>query len=65
MQYVIARYLVRVAIIVVQPAENISDAELDSELRKRLDSKSFAVDRVTILDDQQVESIPGLVSKRK
>ena len=42
----------RVAIISILPAENVSDAELQADLRNRLNSKLFSVERVAILDTQ-------------
>jgi hypothetical protein len=43
--------LVRVAIISILPSETVTNAELEAELRQRLDSKSFSVDHIAILDD--------------
>ena len=42
----------RVVIITVEPVEEVSNAELEVELRKRLNSKSFSIERIKILDDQ-------------
>ena len=41
----------RVAIITLEPAENVTNTELEVELRTRLNSKSFTIERIKILDD--------------
>jgi len=43
--------LSRFVIISLVPDENVPDKELEAELRKRLESKSFSVDRITVLSD--------------
>ena len=44
--------LTRVAIISVLPEKNVTNAELKAELEERLRSKSFSVERIAILDEQ-------------
>lgn len=41
--------LVRIAIVTILPTENISDLELEVELRTRLMSSSFAIDHISII----------------
>ena len=45
--------LTRAAIVSILPAENVSNAKLEAELRKRLKSKLFSVERIAILDDEK------------
>ena len=45
------------AIVSVLPAKNVSNTKLQAELRKRLKSKSFSVERIAILDDQNDDII--------
>ena len=59
MPYVMLMGLDRVAIITVQPVGNLSNAELEAELRKRLESKSFSVERIKILEDNQARPNAG------
>jgi hypothetical protein len=47
----------RLAIISVEAAENVSNEELGAELRKRLQSKSFSIERITIFDEQRAEPV--------
>jgi hypothetical protein len=58
-QYATLNTLTRVAIISILPAKNISNAELEAELKKRLQSKSFSVDHIAILDDEPEGPIPA------
>ena len=55
--------MTRVAIIVILPAENVSNAELEAELKERLKSKSFSVDRISILDDEKNESATAQIAE--
>lgn len=50
--------LSRLAIIVVESRPGISGVELEGELRRRLRSESFSVEKITMLNDQ---TIPILV----
>ena len=55
--------LTRVAIISILPAENVSNAELEAELKERLKSKSFSVDRISILEDEKIESATAQIAE--
>jgi hypothetical protein len=46
---------------VIQPAENASVAELGAEINRRLESKLFKVDRITILEDEEILTVPTVV----
>ena len=48
----VGKALVRVAIVSILPAENVSDAELQADLRIRLNSTLFTVERIAILNTQ-------------
>ena len=48
----------RVVTISLVPDENVLDKELEAELRKRLESKSFSVDRIAIISDTDVIEAP-------
>ena len=65
MPHVILKSLTRAAIISILPAENVSNAKLEAELKKRLKSKLFSVERIAILDEQKGESILSPPTKRK
>jgi len=54
--------LSRVVIISLLPDENVPNLELEAELRKHLESKSFSVDRITILSDTEVIEVPKLTN---
>jgi len=41
-----------VAIVSILPTENMSNSELEADLKKRLASNSFSVERIAIIDDQ-------------
>jgi len=43
----------RLVIITLHPSANVPNAELEAELKKRLESHSFSVERISIIDDQQ------------
>ena len=44
------------AIVSIQSAGNVSSAELEADLRKRLESKSFSVERISILEEELLPS---------
>jgi len=46
--------LSRVVIISLLPNENVPDEELQAELRKRLESKAFSVERIAIITDTEI-----------
>jgi len=56
--------LSRLALVVIEPARNVSNRALEAELRKCLTSKSFSVQKITLLDDEKIVSIPILISDR-
>ena len=41
-------------IVTLLPAENVSDAQLEAELRKRLESKSFSIDHIAVVNDTEL-----------
>ena len=55
--------MTRVALISILPAENVSNAKLEAELKKRLKSKLFSVDRISILGDEETESATAQVAE--
>jgi len=57
--------LTRAAIISVIPAKNVSNTELEAELKKRLKSKLFKVERIAILDDEEPGPIVSSPAKQK
>jgi len=50
--------LTHVALISVLPAENVSNTELEADLRKRLESRLFSLERIAILEGQMDEPGP-------
>jgi hypothetical protein len=57
--------LTRAVIVSILADENVSDAELEAHLKKRLDSKLFLVERMAILDDQRAETVFSFIRKLK
>ena len=41
-------------IVTLTPVENVSDAQLEAELRKRLESKSFSIDHIAVVNDAEI-----------
>ena len=52
--------MTRVALITITPVKDISSAELQAELKERLKSKSFTVERIAILDEQEEDRVINL-----
>jgi len=52
--------MTRVALITIVPVKDISNAELQAELKERLKSKSFTVERIAILDEQEENRVVNL-----
>ena len=50
----VSNTLVRVVIVSISPAENVSNADLVLDLKKRLESESFTVDKISIVDDKEI-----------
>lgn len=46
--------LSRLVIISLLPNKNVPDEELQAELRKRLESKAFSVERIAIITDTEI-----------
>jgi hypothetical protein len=40
-------------IVTLLPAEDLSNAQLEPELRKRLESKSFSIDHIAVVNDTE------------
>ena len=49
----------RVALITIIPVKDVSN-ELQAELKERLKSKSFTVERIAILDEQEENRVVNL-----
>ena len=56
--------LSRLAIVVIEPSEKLSNSELKVELTSRLKSEFFAIDRITILDGEE-QTMPIFVKQPK
>ena len=41
-------------IVTLLPTEGLSDAQLEAELRKRLESKSFSIDHIAVVNDTEI-----------
>jgi hypothetical protein len=57
------RDLARVAIISILPVETVSNTDLEADLKKRLNSKLFSVEHISILTDQEEKAISTQLPK--
>ncbi|HUK28161.1 MAG TPA: hypothetical protein VLV31_07035 [Candidatus Acidoferrales bacterium] len=55
--------MTRFAFITLRVGEHVSDEELGTELRKNLKSRTFSVEHIAILDNQQAEDIHTYFSR--